>query len=121
MAPLQGSGLYHPPCMTGSSPRHRERNLSFAAGAMAAGLFAALDLYKWIEAATSDHFHNDFTFYLAAARIGLSHGWPSIYDLSLQQAELDAIGSGIKMGLLARYISRPPGGSVAEPAAGACT
>src|ERR1700682_3797041 len=108
MAPLQGSGLYHPPCMTGSSPRQRERNLSFAAGAMAAGLFAAWDLYKWIEAYTSDHFHNDFTFYLAAARIGLAHGWASIYDLNLQQAELDAIGSGIKIAELARYISPPP-------------
>jgi len=103
--------------MTGSSPRQRERNLSFAAGAMAAGLFAAWDLYKWIEAYTSDHFHNDFTFYLAAARIGLSHGWPSIYDLSLQQAELDAIGSGIKIAELARYISPPPVAWLALPLA----
>src|SRR5207302_9845571 len=43
-----------------------------------------------------------------AARVGLTHGWPSIYDLSLQQAELDALGSGIKVAELARYISPPP-------------
>jgi hypothetical protein len=103
--------------MTGSSPRQRERNLSFAAGAMAAGLFAAWDLYKWVEAYMSDHFHNDFTFYLAAARIGISRGWPSIYDLSIQQAELDAIGSHIKIAELARYISPPPVAWLALPLA----
>jgi hypothetical protein len=103
--------------MTGSSPRQRERNLSFAAGAMAAGLFAAWDLYKWVEAFMSDHFHNDFTFYVAAARIGIRHGWPSIYDLSLQQAELDAIGSGITIAELARYISPPPVAWLALPLA----
>jgi hypothetical protein len=101
--------------MTGLSPRQRWRNLSFAAGAMAAGLFAAWDLYKWVEAYMSDHFHNDFTFYVAAARIGISRGWPSIYDLSIQQTELDAIGSGIKIAELARYISPPPVAWLALP------
>jgi hypothetical protein len=86
----------------------RWRNLGFAAGAATAALFAAWDLYKWIEAYMSDHFHNDFTFYVAAARIGIKHGWPSIYDLSLQQAELDAMGSRIHIAELARYISPPP-------------
>ena len=86
----------------------RWRNLGFAAGAAAAALFAAWDLYKWVEAFLSDHFHNDFTFYLAAARIGFTHGWPSIYDLSLQQTELDAMGSRIHIAELARYISPPP-------------
>src|SRR5205807_2743239 len=63
----------------------------------------------------ADRFHNDFTFYLAAARIGLAHGWPSIYDLKLQQAELDALGSGIKVAELARYISPPPVAWAAVP------
>jgi hypothetical protein len=103
--------------MTGPSPRQRWFNLSFAAGAAAAALFAAWDLYKWVEAFMSDHFHNDFTFYVAAARIGISHGWPSIYDLSIQQAELDAIGSGIKIAELARYISPPPLAWLALPLA----
>jgi hypothetical protein len=94
--------------MTGPSPRQRWRNLSFAAGAAVAVPFAAWDLYKWVEAFTSDHFHNDFTFYVAAARIGISRGWPSIYDLSLQQSELDAMGSRINIAELARYISPPP-------------
>jgi hypothetical protein len=103
--------------MTGPSPRQRWRNLSFAAGAAAAVPFAAWDLYSWVAAYVSDHFHNDFTFYIAAARIGVSRGWPSIYDLSLQQAELDALGSGIKTAELARYISPPPLAWLAMPLA----
>src|SRR6266480_3271759 len=86
----------------------RWRNLGTAAGAAAAALFAVFDLYEWALAYTADRFHNDFTFYYAAARIGLAHGWPAIYDLGLQQSELDAMGSGIKIAELARYISPPP-------------
>jgi alpha-1,2-mannosyltransferase len=86
----------------------RWRNLGFAAGAVTAGLFAVFDLYQWALAYAGDRFHNDFTFYYAAARVGLAHGWPSIYDLNLQQSELDSIGSGIKIAELARYISPPP-------------
>ena len=93
--------------MTGSLEQ-RWRNLGMAAGAVTAGLFAVFDLYQWALAYAGDRFHNDFTFYYAAARIGLAHGWPSLYDLQLQQAELDAIGSGIKIAELARYISPPP-------------
>ena len=93
--------------MTGSLEQ-RWRNLGMAAGAAAAGLFAVFDLYQWAMAYAADRFHNDFTFYYTAARIGLAHGWSSIYDLGLQQAELDAIGSGIKIAELARYISPPP-------------
>jgi hypothetical protein len=65
-------------------------------------------MYQWAVAYASDHFHNDFTFYYAAAKIGLTDGWPSIYDLSLQQQQLDMLGSGIKVAELARYISPPP-------------
>lgn len=93
----------------------RWRNLGAAAGAVAAILFAIYDVYQWGLAYLGDKFHNDFTFYHSAARIGLSHGWPSIYDLRLQQAELDAIGSGIKIAELARYISPPPVAWLALP------
>jgi len=93
--------------MLGSQPL-RWRNLGVAAGATTAVLFAAFDLYQWGLAYAADKFHNDFTFYLAAARIGIKHGWASIYDLSLQQAELDALGSRIDIAELARYISPPP-------------
>jgi Glycosyltransferase family 87 len=96
-------------------PSQRWRNLGMAAGAVTATLFAAFDLYQWALAYAGDRFHNDFTFYYAAARIGLAHGWPSIYDLHLQQAELDAIGSGIKIAELARYISPPPVAWTAVP------
>jgi glycosyl transferase family 87 len=93
----------------------RWRNLGVAAGAATATLFAAFDLYQWISAYASDHFHNDFTFYSAAARIGLSHGWSSIYDLAIQQAQLNAMGSGITIAELARYISPPPVAWLAVP------
>jgi glycosyl transferase family 87 len=111
---LQGkrTGHYDPGAM---GQGNRWRNLGVAAGAPAAVLFAAWDLYKWVEAYASDHFHNDLTFYLAAARIGIAHGWGSIYDLSLQQAELDAMGSRIHIAELARYISPPPVAWLALP------
>lgn len=93
----------------------RWRNLGAAAGAVTAVLFAAFDLYQWALAYASDKFHNDFTFYYAAARIGLTHGWQSIYDLHLQQVELDALGSRIHIAELARYISPPPVAWAAAP------
>jgi len=89
-------------------PSQRWRNLGMAAGAVTAGLFAVFDLYQWALAYAGDRFHDDFTFYYAAARIGLAHGWSAIYDLNLLQAELDAMGSRIKIAELARYISPPP-------------
>ena len=93
----------------------RWRNLGVAAGAATAFLFAVFDLYQWALAYAADRFHNDFTFYVAAARIGLKHGWTSIYDLSMQQAELDALGSRIHIAELARYISPPPVAWLALP------
>jgi hypothetical protein len=93
--------------MVGSKAQ-RWRNLGVAAGAATSILFAAFDLYQWALAYAADRFHNDFTFYVAAARIGINHGWASIYDLSIQQAELDALGSRIHIAELARYISPPP-------------
>src|SRR3981189_3630530 len=93
------------------------RNLGVAAGAVTAVLFAAFDLYQWALAYASDKFHNDFTFYYAAARVGLSHGWQSIYDLQLQQIEPDAVGSRIHTAELARYISPPPLAWVVVPLA----
>ena len=100
--------------MVGSKPQ-RWRNLGVAAGAATAVLFAAFDLYQWALAYAADRFHNDFTFYVAAARIGIKHGWPSLYDLSIQQAELDALGSRIHIAELARYISPPPVAWLALP------
>ena len=91
------------------------RNLAIAAGAVTAILFAAFDLYQWAQAYASDNFHNDLTFYYAAAKIGLTHGWQSIYDLQLQQEALDALGSGIQIAQLARYISPPPVAWLAVP------
>jgi glycosyl transferase family 87 len=93
----------------------RWRNLATASGALAAAMFAAFDLFEWAVAFVSDHFHNDFTFYYAAARIGVTHGWQSIYDLNLQQGQLDALGSRITIAELARYISPPPVAWLALP------
>src|SRR5260370_10513261 len=83
-------------------------NLGIASGALAAAMLAGFDIFQRVAAYGSDNFHNDFTFYYAAARIGATHGWQSIYDLGLQQSELYAIGSRIKIAELARYISPPP-------------
>lgn len=79
-----------------------------AAAAAAVVVLAAYDLVIWAQNFASDNFHNDFTFYYAAARLGLTHGWSGLYDLHLQQEQLDAIGSRIHIAELARYISPPP-------------
>lgn len=98
-----------------NGPSRRWRNLGIAAGGTAAVLFAGFDLYQWVVAWSSDHFHNDLTFYYVAAQIGLEHGWSHIYDLQLQQAGLNALGSGITVAELARYISPPPVAWLAVP------
>jgi alpha-1,2-mannosyltransferase len=84
------------------------RNLVVAGGGAAAAILAAYDLWIWLTNYLGDNFHNDFTFYFAAARLGLAHGWAHLYDLKLQQEQLDAIGSGITVAQLARYVSPPP-------------
>jgi arabinofuranan 3-O-arabinosyltransferase len=83
-------------------------NLLIAAGAAAATVAAGYDLWLWAANYVGDNFHNDFTFYYAAARLGLAHGWSGLYNLDLQQRELDAIGSRIRIAQLARYVSPPP-------------
>jgi alpha-1,2-mannosyltransferase len=88
--------------------RGRRRNLLLAGGATAAVVLAGYDLWVWLSSFLSDNFHNDFTFYFAAARLGLDHGWVHLYDLKLQQAELDAIHSNITVAQLARFVSPPP-------------
>ena len=98
-----------------ASRSRRWRNLGVAAGGASAALFAVFDLYQWAVAYASDHFHNDFTFYYVAAQIGIGHGWAHIYDLQLQQAGLNALGSGITIAELARYISPPPVAWLALP------
>ena len=84
------------------------RNLVIAGAAAAASVCAAYNVWLWWTNYAGDNFHNDFTFYYAAARLGLAHGWTHLYDLRLQQEQLDAIGSGIKVAQLARYVSPPP-------------
>ena len=88
--------------------RGGRRNLMVAGGGAAAMILAGYDLWIWLTSYLGDNFHNDFTFYFAAARLGLAHGWSHLYDLKLQQEQLDAIGSGIKVAQLARYVSPPP-------------
>ena len=85
-----------------------KRNLAVAGAAAAAVASAIYDLYVWLASYLGDNFHNDFTFYYAAARLGLAHGWSHLYDLRLQQEQLDAIGSHITIAQLARYVSPPP-------------
>jgi hypothetical protein len=86
----------------------RRRNLLVAGAAAAAVAAAGYDLKIWIDGYLADNFHNDVTFYIAGARVGLSHGWSNLYDLNLQQEQLAAIGSAIRVAQLARYVSPPP-------------
>jgi len=85
-----------------------KRNLAVAGAAAAASVSAVYSLWLWASSYAGDNFHNDFTFYYAAARVGLTHGWSHLYDLRLQQEQLDAIGSHITVAQLARYVSPPP-------------
>ena len=85
-----------------------KRNLAVAGAAAAASVSAVYSLWLWISSYLGDNFHNDFTFYYAAARLGLAHGWSHLYDLRLQQEQLDAINSHITVAQLARYVSPPP-------------
>src|SRR5712692_6406515 len=85
-----------------------KRNLAVAGAAAAASVSAVYSLWLWVSNYAGDNFHNDFTFYYAAARLGLAHGWNHLYDLKLQQDQLDAIGSRITVAQLARYVSPPP-------------
>jgi alpha-1,2-mannosyltransferase len=91
--------------MSGSGPA---RNLAVAGAAAAVVVLAVYDLGVWIQTMVADSFHNDLSFYYAAARLGLTHGWSGLYDLQLQQEQLQAIGSQIRVAELARYISPPP-------------
>jgi Glycosyltransferase family 87 len=91
--------------MSGSGPA---RNLAVAGAAAAVIVLAVYDLGVWIQTMLADSFHNDLSFYYAAARLGLTHGWSGLYDLQLQQEQLQAIGSQIRVAELARYISPPP-------------
>jgi Glycosyltransferase family 87 len=93
----------------------RRRNLLVAGAAAAAAAAAAYDVYIWIQGYLADNFHNDLTFYVAAARIGLSRGWSGLYDFNLLQDQLVAIGSAIRIGQLARYVSPPPLAWLAVP------
>ena len=86
----------------------KRRNLLIAGATAAATVCAGYDLWLWVANYLSDNFHNDFTFYYAGALLGLQHGWPHLYDLKLQQSELDAIRSHITVASLARYVSPPP-------------
>ncbi len=88
--------------------RASRRNLAIAGAGAAAVILAGYDLWLWLTNYLGDNFHNDFTFYFAAARLGLAHGWSHLYDLKLQQEQLDAIGSRITVAQLARYVSPPP-------------
>jgi hypothetical protein len=93
----------------------QRRNLAIAGAAAAVVILAGYDLYVWAASYASNNFHNDFTFWYAAARLGLTHGWSRLFDLQLQQEQLDALGSNIHVAQLARYVSPPPLAWLAVP------
>ena len=96
----------------------RWSNLGVAAGACASAILAVWDVVITTRVYIDDFVRNDFTFYYAAARIGVEHGWSKIYDLDLQQAQLSAMAPGPQATLispLARFISPPPLAWLATP------
>ena len=66
-----------------------KRNLAVAGAAAAASVSAVYSAWLWVSNYAGDNFHNDFTFYFAASRLGLAHGWSHLYDLRLQQEQLE--------------------------------
>lgn len=96
----------------------RWSNLGVAAGACASTIFAVWDVVMSAKVSIDDYVRNDFTFYYAAARIGSEHGWSKIYDLDLQQAQLNALApapQATQVSALARFISPPPLAWLATP------
>lgn len=96
----------------------RWSNLGVAAGAGASAILAVWDVFISTRVYIDDYVRNDFTFYYAAARIGIEHGWSKIYDLDLQQAQLSAMAPGAQathISALARFISPPPLAWLATP------
>src|SRR5258706_12797943 len=85
-----------------------KRNLAVAGAAAAASVSTCYSVWLWVSNYAGDNFHNDFTFYYAASRLGLAHGWSHLYDLRLMQEQLAAIGSHITVAQLAPYVSPPP-------------
>src|SRR6266851_3214672 len=79
-----------------------KRNLAVAGAAAAASVSACYSVWLWVSNYAGDNFNNDFTFYYAAARLGLTHGWSHLYVLRLQQEQLDEIGSHITVVQLAQ-------------------
>ncbi len=55
---------------------------------------AALAATNWITNYLSYHGDSDLKIYYLAARIGLTHGWPHIYDLGLQAIGWQLLGDG---------------------------
>src|SRR2546430_14130541 len=94
-----------------------KRNLAIAGAAAAAGVSAVYSLWLWLSSYIGDNFHNDFTFYYAAARLRLAHGWTHLYDLRMPQEQLDAIGSAPTIPHPAPFVRPPPPPPAGSPVA----
>jgi hypothetical protein len=93
----------------------RVRNLlAFGTSGMGLGLFG-FNAYLTVLTFVHDHHHNDFTYYLVAARIGLARGWDRIFDLGLQNTELGIISPGLGVAFQSRYLNPPPLAWLAVP------
>lgn len=61
------------------------RLLALAAGAAWTGWLAGNNLIHWLDYGQHHLGHTDFALYYAFSRIGLLHGWDSLYDLNAQR------------------------------------
>jgi hypothetical protein len=93
----------------------RVRNLlAFGTSGIGLGLFC-FNAYLTLLTFAHDHHHNDFTYYLVAARIGLTRGWDRIFDLGLQNTELGIVSPGLGVAFQSRYLNPPPLAWLAVP------
>jgi hypothetical protein len=88
--------------------------LAFGTAALGLSMFG-VNVYLTLLTFLHDHHHNDFTYYFAAARIGLAHGWNRIFDLGLQNTELGILSPGLGVAFQSRYLNPPPLAWLAVP------
>lgn len=93
---------------------HRRNLLSFAAILLGLSLFG-FSVYLTVLTYVHDNHHNDFTYYYAAARIGLRHGWNKIFDLGYQNTEFGLVAPGLGVAFQSRYLNPPPLAWLAVP------
>lgn len=88
--------------------------LWLAGTTVAAAIVFVFGVARWIDHFRSDPNVEDFRLHVAAARIGLTHGWAHIYDIQLQRAMSAGVGPIDSMHV---FVSPPPAAWMVVPLA----